>query len=173
MIFHGLKCNRRSREKVRLFWGTVNWSEKRSSQWLKQSFPLKKIFTEFKYHVELTVSIQVVHALGLLLLLLVLLRGQNLLRGRLCRVERTPLPLWRRSSQSYSAQRKSASNKSRIRGERVPLATQLTVKLLEHSWAHEFQESVCVKTGPVNWHRVLKRRQSSHIPAQHSHAFKA
>lgn len=67
----------------------------RNMKWCKTSPKITKICLFFLH----TVSIQVVHALGLLLLLLLLpLWGQKLLRGWLYGIEGILLPLWRCSS---------------------------------------------------------------------------
>lgn len=42
----------------------------------------------------------------------------------------------------------------------ILLSKWLTMKLFEYSWTHEFQKPVCIETGPVNWHCVLKSKQS-------------
>jgi hypothetical protein len=43
----------------------------------------------------------------------------------------------------------------------VCVCQSLTMDLFEYSATHEIKKSVCIETGPVNWHCVLKHKQVS------------
>lgn len=125
-------------------------------QWVHQANPLME---KQRGGGGLTVPIQVIHALGFLLLLPLFQWGQKLLRGRLCR-DGIFLPFWRCSSQSLNSQKKRVENKNHIYLGNRRVAGQLTMTLFENSRSHEFQKSVCIKAGPVHRHRVLKGNES-------------